>query len=117
MTRDEILALTAGRSLNVRVAEEVMGNRVVRDAILGDTEIYSTEKGEPVYGRLTPYSEDLPSAQLIILRMTNLGYTEPGLWENEKRPDVICRAALLTLFDKNTEKKSKQKRPNLRVVR
>ena len=117
MTRDEILALTAGRSLNVHIAEEVMGNRVVQDAILGDTEIYTLENGEPVYGRLTPYSEDLSSAQVVILRMTNLGYTEAGLWENEKRPDVICRAALLTLFDKNTQKKGAKKRPNLRVVR
>ena len=117
MTRDEILAMEAGRSLNLRVSEEVMGNRVVSDDILGETEIHATPQGEPVYGRLTPYSEDLSAAQLVILRMTNLGYAEAKLWENEQRPEVICRAALLTLLDKNKAKKRTQGRTKLRVVK
>ena len=117
MTRDEILAMKAGRSLNVRVSEEIMGNKVVSDAVLGETEIYTTAQGEPVYGRLSPYSEDLSSAQLVVLRMTNLGYTEAKLWENEQRPDVICRAALLTILDKNKEKKRMQGRSKLHVVK
>ncbi len=117
MTRDEILALKAGRSLNIRVAEEIMGNKVITDVILGETEIHATAQGEPVYGRLTPYSEDLSSAQLVILRMTNLGYTEAKLWENEERPDVICRAALLTILDKNIEMKKIQRRAKLHVVK
>lgn len=117
MTRDEILALEAGHSLNVRVSEEIMGNKVVSDAILGETEIHTTTQGEPVYGRLTPYSEDLSDAQLVIARMANLGYTEAKLWENEERPEVICRAALLTILDKSKEKKNVQKRTKLRIVK
>jgi len=117
MTRDEIVAMDAGRSMNVCVSEEVMGNKVISDAILGETEIHATAKGEPVYGRLTPYSEDLSAAQLVILRMTNLGYTEAKLWENEERPEVICRAALLTILDENKEKKRTQGKAKLRVVK
>jgi len=117
MTRDEILAMKAGRILNIHVSEEIMGNKVVTDAVLGETEIHSTPRGEPVYGRLAPYSEDLSSAQLVVMRMTNLGYTEAKLWENEQRPDVICRAALLTILDKNKDKKRMQGRSKLRVVK
>jgi len=117
MTRDEILALKAGRDLNIRVSEEIMGNKVVSDPILGETEIHATKHGEPVYGRLTPYSEDLSCAQLVILRMSNLGYTEAGLWENEQRPDVICRAALLTVLDKDKGKKKSRPKARLRVVK
>jgi hypothetical protein len=39
MTRADILALKAGRSLNVCVAEKIMGNKVVSDPIMGDTEL------------------------------------------------------------------------------
>jgi len=117
MTREEILALKAGRNLNISVSEEIMGNRVVVDPILGDTEIYSTDKGEVVYGQLTPYSEDLSSAQLVVLRMSNLGYVESEFWEGEKRPDVICRAALLTILDRKKEKKKNTPKGNLRVVK
>ncbi|SPD75922.1 conserved hypothetical protein [uncultured Desulfobacterium sp.] len=117
MTRDEILALAAGRSLNVCVSEEIMGNKVVCDAIFGDTEIHTTMKGETVYDRLTPYSENLTAAQLVITRMANLGFIEAKLWENENRPDVICRAALLTLFKKNPDTKSKQNKPKLWIVK
>ena len=44
MTRDEILEMKPGRSLNARVAEDVMGNKVVADAIMGEIEIHSTKK-------------------------------------------------------------------------
>ena len=117
MTREEILALNAGKALNVCVSEMIMGNRVVADAILGDTEIHSTEQGEAVYGRLMPYSEDLSSAQLVVLRMANLGYTEASLWENEKRPDVICRAALLTILDEEKGKKKSGSGAKLHIVK
>ena len=117
MTRDEILAMKAGRSLNVRVSEEIMGNKVVSDAILGETEIHTTAQGEAVYGIVLPYSEDLSSAQLVVSRMANLGYTEAKLWEDEQRPEVICRAALLTILDNNKEKKRRQGRSKLHVVK
>jgi len=117
MKRDEILALTAGRTFNICISEKIMGKKVVCDAIFGDTEIHTTEKGETVYGRLPPYSESLSSARLVMMKMANLGYAEARLWENEKRPDVICRAALLTLFEKNPDKGNRQNKPNLRVVK
>lgn len=117
MTRDEILAMKAGQSLNVCVSEEIMGNKVVLDAVLGETEIHTTIKGETVYDKVSPYSEDLSCAQLVVLKMKNLGYTEAKLWEDEQRPDVICRAALLAILDKNKEKKRKLGRSKLHVVK
>ena len=116
MTRDEILLMKAGRNLNICVSEEIMGTKVVHDEIFGDMEIHDTDQGEHFYGPLTPYSEDLSSAQLVILRMANLGYPEVGLWEDEKRPEVICRAALLAVLGKDKKEKVPKKRPKLYLV-
>ncbi len=117
MTRSDILALKAGRSLNVCVAEKIMGNKVVSDPIMGDTELFTIDTGESVYGKLTPYSEDLSKAQLVVLKIAALGYAEAVLWESEKRPEVICRAALLTLFDKKSEKNRARQKSKLSVVK
>jgi hypothetical protein len=117
MTRDEILAMKAGRNLNIMISEEIMGTKVVHDEIFGDVEIRNTDQGEPFYGPLIPYSEDLSSAQLVILRMANLGFPEVDLWEDEKRPEVICRAALLALLGKGKKEKVPKKRPKLYLVR
>ena len=117
MTRDEILAMKPGRSLNARVAEDVMGNKVLADAIMGEIEIHSTTKGESVYGKLTPYSEDRSSAQSVIRMMAHLGYAEAKLWGNEERPDVICRAALLTLLDKKKKEEKEKMKAKLHVVK
>jgi hypothetical protein len=117
MTRADILELKAGRSLNVYVAENIMGNKVVSDPIMGDTELFNTDTGESVFGKLTPYSEDLSKAQFVISKMASLGYAEAGLWESENRPDVICRAALLTLFDKKSEKFRARQKAKLSIVK
>lgn len=117
MTRDDILALEAGRSLNVCVAEKIMGNKVVSDPIMGDTEVFFTDEGESVYGTLTPYSEDLSKAQRVVSKMAGLGYTEAKLWEVEKRPDAICRAALLTLLDEEGVKNRARQKAKLSVVK
>jgi len=117
MTKTEILAMNAGRELNILVSEEIMGNKVVPDDILGDTEIHTTEKGEPVYGPLSAYSEDISYAQVVVTKMINLGYNEAQMWENEKRPEVICRAALLTLLDNKKKIEKSKMRPRLRVVK
>ncbi len=117
MTRDDILALKAGRGMNVCVAEKIMGNKVVSDPIMGDTEVFATDTGESVYGALTHYSEELSKALLVVSKMAGLGYVEAKLWENEKRPDVICRAALLTMLDKKAEKNSDRKKPKLSVIK
>jgi hypothetical protein len=117
MTRDKILAMKAGRKLNILVSEKIMGNKPVNDDVLGDTEVHTTDQGESVYGPLPAYSEDIDSAQLVVTKMINLGYNEAQLWENEKRPDVICRAALLTILDREKEKKKGEPRPKLYVVK
>lgn len=117
MTREEILALEPGKAFNVCVSEMIMGNRVVTDAIFGETEIYLSEHGETVFGRLQPYSEELTSARLVILKMADLGYTEASLWENEERPDVICRAALLTILDEQKGKKKRRSGAKLHIVK
>ena len=117
MTRADIAALKAGRSLNTYVAEKIMGNKVMSDPIMGDTEVFTTDTGESVFGKLTAYSEDLSKAQLVVLKMADLGYAEAGLWESEKRPEVICRAALLTLFDKKAEKNRVRQKSKLTIVK
>ncbi len=75
MTKEEILAMKAGRELNIRVAEEVMGCRVVQDGAVGDTEDYnlSGEEKPPsrsinnrIYGPLRRYSEDMAAAKQVV---------------------------------------------------
>lgn len=117
MTREDIQELKAGRSLNILVAEKIMKNKVVSDPIMGDTELFTIETGESVFGKLTPYSEDLAKAQLVISKIAAMGYAEAGLWENEKRPEVICRAALLTLFDKKSKKKRAIQKSKFTVIK
>lgn len=38
MTKEEILAMRAGRELNIMVAEDVIGCRVIHDQTYGDME-------------------------------------------------------------------------------
>ncbi|MBU4034997.1 MAG: hypothetical protein KKA35_01060 [Proteobacteria bacterium] len=111
------MELKTGRSLNIYVAEKIMGNKVVSDPIMGDTEVFIKDTGESVYGKVTPYSEELSKAQLVVLKMASLGYAEAGLWESEKRPEVICRAALLTLFDKKSEENRARQKSKLTIVK
>ena len=54
MTPEEILMMRAGRDLNIRVAEDVMGDRFVTDEIFGDIQIGDDSAWMP----LQPYSED-----------------------------------------------------------
>ncbi|MFH2046666.1 MAG: hypothetical protein ABIK92_16160 [Pseudomonadota bacterium] len=117
MTRDDIQKLKAGRTLNIFIAEKIMKHKVVSDPIMGDTEIFTVETGESVFGKLTQYSQDLSKAQLVISKIAGMGYAEAGLWENEKRPDVICRAALLTLFDKKSKKKKAMQKAKFTVIK
>ena len=78
MTQDEILAMTPGRELDVRVAEDVMGCRVVKDEIFGDTEGYklfrdnvpaSRRLDNQVFGPLRRYSQDMAAAREVIEKM------------------------------------------------
>ena len=116
MTTEEILALKAGRELNIRVAEAVMGRRYTQDETLGEMEIDS----EGVYSSLQPYSEDISAAWQVIEKMK--GYnpriafdTHSQKWEATfnvgeadftcpvvlatTAPEAICKAALLALLE------------------
>ena len=129
MTKEEILAMKAGRELNIRVAEDVMGCKVMEDEIFGDTESSPLFGGEvpfinptsnQVFGPLRRYSDDISAAEQVVDKMENYDirvefnhYTEN--WEaefSEKEtdfsypvaaaanvPEVICKAALLTMLE------------------
>ena len=129
MTKEEILAMKAGRELNIIVAEDVMGGKFMVDEIFGDTVsrchdfLYKT-KGycieKPFFGPLRHYSEDMAAAQEVIdkLKLHNMRvqlnhYTEK--WEAEFSklgagfsypvawadtvPEAICKAALLAMLE------------------
>jgi hypothetical protein len=114
MTEEEILAMKAGRELNIRVAEEVMGRRFVQDEIFGDME--SSNNG--THGYLQPYSEDISAAWQVMEKLKpycpRIGFdVYSQKWEvtfsareaNFSCPmvsantaaEAICKAALLAL--------------------
>ena len=114
--KEEILAMKAGRGLNIRVAEDVMKRKFAQDEIFGDME--SLDNG--VYGYLQPYSEDISAAWQVIEKLK--GY-HPRIefdpysqnWEATfsareadfsypivsatTAPEAICKAALLALLE------------------
>ena len=99
MTKEEILAMKAGRDLNIRVAENVMGCTFLVDEIFGDTESSPLFEGEvpfpvvrpfnnQVFGPLRHYSEDITAAEHVVEKLENYDirvefnhYTEN--WEAE----------------------------------
>ena len=116
MTKEEILSLKAGRELNIKIAEEVMGHKFVQDETLGDMENH----GQSVYGLLQPYSEDIAAAWLVLEKLKSHhpriefnSYNER--WEASfsapdaeftypvasasTAPEAICKAALLALLE------------------
>ena len=78
MTKEEILAMKAGRELNIRVVEDVMGGKFIEDEIFGDTEkraldlLYGVGAHcleAPFFGPLRRYSENMSAAQDVIDRL------------------------------------------------
>ena len=120
MTKEEILAMKAGRELNIRVAENVMGCKVIEDEIFGDTEscellaseIKVSSLAGNFYGPLRHYSEDRSDAEQVINKLKNYNprvefnhYTEK--WEAEfgggavsaaDAPEAIVKAALIAVL-------------------
>ena len=116
MIKEEILAMKAGRELNIRVAEDIMGRKSTKDEIFGDMERTS----DGVFSTLQPYSEDISAAWQVMEKMK--GYN-PGItfdihsqkWEAafsareadftcpvvlaNTVPEAICKAALLALLE------------------
>ena len=110
MTREEILEMKPGIELNMKVAEQVMGNTVVNDEILGYIERQISPKTEteeensvccsscggstedvPGWGPVERYSEELPIAMLVVNRMIAKGYNDATNWKNFNRsPRFRC---------------------------
>ena len=128
MTKEEILAMKAGRELNIKVVEDVMEGKFFEDEIFGDTEFmrrFGSEMGAhcleaPFYGPLRHYSEDMSDTQWVVDKLKSydvrLGFNHnTEMWEAEfsKRgadfsypvavapiaPEAICKAALLTMLE------------------
>ncbi len=129
MTKEEILAMKAGRELNIRVVEDVMGGKFIEDEIFGDTEInelFGVPRGighcleSHFYGPLRHYSEDMSATEEMIFRLPNYNMRyefnhDTGKWEAEvsklgadfsypvvrgdTAPEAICKAALLTMLE------------------
>ena len=116
MRREKILAMKPGRKLNILVAEEIMECSVIEDKILGDVEVYANKEGEILYQLLLPYSENIAAAHKIVAKMLKQGHDEAEYWKNDDRPDVICRASLLAIFNKKNINGNKKK-THLRVVK
>ena len=128
MTKEEILAMTAGRELNIRVAQDVLGARFMVDEIFGDTEfceLFGVPKGighcleSPFYGPLRHYSEDMSAIQEMVYRLPNYNIRfdfnhDTGKWEADvselgadlsysvaaaTAPEAICKATLLAMLE------------------
>lgn len=122
MTKKEILAMEAGRELNIRVAEDVMGCKFVQDEFFGHMQAYIDSQGNNVWAPLEPYSEDRSVAQRVVDKLKN-NYnarvefnSHTGNWEAEfseletglsfdtvsalDAPEAICKAALLAILGK-----------------
>ena len=105
MTKKAILAMKAGRQLNIKVAKEVMWQEVISDAFFGDMEKYVDRQGGNVYGPLPAYSQDKSAAQLVVEKMLKLGLGGRRFWEyyrdgTYERAEAICKAALLVMLGK-----------------
>ena len=135
MTKKEILAMKAGRELNIRVAEDIMGRRVIQDDIFGDMEIQQLAENEVeiaapggnYYGALQPYSEDSSIAQQVMDRLESYNPRvefnhSTAQWEADfgygvvsaiTSPEAICKAALLAVWEtKEEEEVAKDEKMN-----
>lgn len=114
----QIDQLQPGEELNILVAREVMGTKVVLDDTFGLMEMVITDKGENVYVTLRAYSEELSSARRVISRMIEMDYDdETAYWQGEERPEIICKAALRTVLKRKKEEEASKKKAMLRVVK
>lgn len=106
MNKDEILTLKQGRKLNIRVAEDIMGNKCIIDQLFGDMESIS--------GALLPlrhYSEDMSAAKEVVEKLkkynpiiafnrdaeswkADFGY---GAVSADSKSEAICKAALIAV--------------------
>ena len=117
MTKEEILAMKPGRELNIRVAEEIIGHNVIEDEIFGDMEVSRDDKGNSIYQPLRRYSEDISEAQIVVNKMIKTERSKALLWANDSRPEVICKAALLSILEGKKAKEKRDRRAKFRVIK
>lgn len=116
MDKEEIFSMKPGKELDMRVAKDVMGHKVISDEIFGEMEIFIDDEGNNVYCPLQPYSEDISVAQMVVMRMAQMGHNTAAFCKDDSRPDVICRAALLAVLQEKEDLNRKQRRSNLSIV-
>lgn len=105
MTKDEILTMKPGRALSEKVAEKVMGNVTTEDSIWGCMERFiDPADGSSLWVPLSPYSEDISTAESVVEAMLEKGYQDAVHWVgfgNGKysEAEAICKAALLAVAE------------------
>ena len=106
MTEQEILDMEPGIELNIKVAKEVMGHRVIKDEHLGYMERFTSKRDQSsVFGLVHPYSEDPKLAAQVIEKMLEKGYQEASSWADfgggtYTEAEAICKAALIEILKK-----------------
>jgi hypothetical protein len=106
MTEKEILSMKPGAELNIMVAKEVMGHRVIKDEHLGDMERFKSKNDKSsVFGLVQPYSEDITIAAQVIEKMVEKGYQDAPSWEDfgggkYTESEAISKAALCAIVKK-----------------
>jgi len=106
MTETEILEMKPGQDLNIAVAKEVMGHRVIKDENLGYMERFKSKNDKSsVFGLVQPYSEDPSIAAQVIEKMEEKGYKDAASWADfgsgkYTEAEAICKAALIAIIKK-----------------
>jgi hypothetical protein len=115
MTQEEILAMPPGTELNLKVAETIMGHRVINDEIFGYMERASDAKdNSSVWSILENYSQELSIAESIVGKMVEMGFEDAIYWADfgggkYTEPEAICKAALVSsLGDSKVEQTSEK---------
>lgn len=108
----------AGPCLDRLVATTIMGNKVVDDDVFGLMEMHTNENGINVYYPLRNYSNNIQSARLVVDKMIRMAYyNEVAYWHTEDRPEVICKAALRSVFKKRQKEEALKTRSKLKIIK
>jgi len=122
VTKEEILAMKAGREPNLRVSKDVMGCKFAQDHFCGDMQGCIASQDTNVWGPLESYSENRSIAQKFADKLENsydvrleFNYYMEN-WQAEFRQlgtglsfdmvsaldtsEAICKAALLAILEK-----------------
>jgi hypothetical protein len=106
MTEKEILEMNPGIDLNIMVAKEVMGHRIVKDETFGYMERFKSRRDKSsVFGMVAAYSEDPAIAKQVIEKMVEKGYKEATCWADfgngaYSEAEAISKAALCAIARK-----------------